>query len=352
MRNSPTRTCEIVAAGNDGTVAQARRGARQPELGPTIHTSRNNAGPAGQPRRDDRGTGRRVGRRRTGTRFGPSLLRPGLPAGPVLPVDEAVGIGPCGAREDGRQSSDGYRGAGHPIKLSRTPGGFRRKPPRYGEHGDEVLAEHGDSGGGDRRTARGGRAGDAAAEVAWARISYNNRCAAAGRASWRRRRRPPPREWRRPRTRAGTPPPARRGPPRGARHPARPAPRRRPRSAPRSTCSGGCSAAIPASNRPISSDAGERAAERAAHGAQEQQRAGAGADVAQLDRVLHHDRHDRHAPRPRPAPTRALASTVAISGTPDERSRAARSPAAHAPRPRREDRRACGRAAAPRPPAK
>ena len=34
---------------------------------------------------------------------------------------------------------DGYRGLGTPIKLSRTPGGTRRKPPRYGEHGDEWV---------------------------------------------------------------------------------------------------------------------------------------------------------------------------------------------------------------------
>ena len=38
---------------------------------------------------------------------------------------------------------DGFRGLGTPIKLSRTPGGSRRRPPRYGQHSAEVLAERG-----------------------------------------------------------------------------------------------------------------------------------------------------------------------------------------------------------------
>ena len=36
-----------------------------------------------------------------------------------------------------------YRGLGTPIKLSRTPGGTRAAPPRFGEHGADVLARHG-----------------------------------------------------------------------------------------------------------------------------------------------------------------------------------------------------------------
>jgi crotonobetainyl-CoA:carnitine CoA-transferase CaiB-like acyl-CoA transferase len=33
--------------------------------------------------------------------------------------------------------------AGTPIKLTATPGGVRRRPPRLGEHGEEILAEMG-----------------------------------------------------------------------------------------------------------------------------------------------------------------------------------------------------------------
>jgi formyl-CoA transferase len=38
---------------------------------------------------------------------------------------------------------DGYRGLGTPIKMSRTPGGTRRKPPAFGQHGEEVLTQFG-----------------------------------------------------------------------------------------------------------------------------------------------------------------------------------------------------------------
>ncbi|MBV8401364.1 MAG: CoA transferase, partial [Acetobacteraceae bacterium] len=37
----------------------------------------------------------------------------------------------------------GYRGLATPIKLSRTPGGTRAAPPRFGEHGAAILSEHG-----------------------------------------------------------------------------------------------------------------------------------------------------------------------------------------------------------------
>ena len=71
-----------------------------------------------------------------------SLLRQGLPAGPVLAIDESMAAAHTAAREMVTEL-DGYRGLGTPIKLSRTPGGTRRKPPAYGQHSDEVLGEHG-----------------------------------------------------------------------------------------------------------------------------------------------------------------------------------------------------------------
>ena len=79
---------------------------------------------------------------RDGHAFCLSLLRQGLPAGPVLPIDVSMAAEHTAAREMVTEL-DGYRGLGTPIKLSRTPGGTRRKPPRYGEHGEEVLKEHG-----------------------------------------------------------------------------------------------------------------------------------------------------------------------------------------------------------------
>ncbi len=70
------------------------------------------------------------------------LLRQGMPVGPVLAVDEAMAAPHTAAREMVTEL-DGYRALGTPIKLSRTPGGTRRKPPRFAEHTDAILAEHG-----------------------------------------------------------------------------------------------------------------------------------------------------------------------------------------------------------------
>ena len=70
------------------------------------------------------------------------LLRSGVPAGPVLPVDEALAAPHTEARQMVTEG-EGYRGLGTPIKLSRTPGGARCRPPRFAEHGEEILAEHG-----------------------------------------------------------------------------------------------------------------------------------------------------------------------------------------------------------------
>ena len=70
------------------------------------------------------------------------LLRNGVPAGPVLAVDEALAA-PHTAVRGMVTELDGYLGLGTPIKLSRTPGGTRRRPPRFGGDGEAVLAAHG-----------------------------------------------------------------------------------------------------------------------------------------------------------------------------------------------------------------
>jgi formyl-CoA transferase len=70
------------------------------------------------------------------------MLRAGLPAGPVLFVDEAMAA-PHTAHREMVTELGWYRGLGTPIKMSRTPGGTRAAPPRFGEHGDDILAKHG-----------------------------------------------------------------------------------------------------------------------------------------------------------------------------------------------------------------
>jgi len=70
------------------------------------------------------------------------LLANGLPAGPVLFIDEVVAAPHTRAREMVAELG-WYRGLDTPIKFGRTPGGARRPPPRFGEDGEAVLAAHG-----------------------------------------------------------------------------------------------------------------------------------------------------------------------------------------------------------------
>jgi formyl-CoA transferase len=70
------------------------------------------------------------------------MLRAGLPAGPVLFVDEAMAA-PHTAHRGMAAELGWFRGLGTPIKMSRTPGGLRAEPPRFNEHGAAILAAHG-----------------------------------------------------------------------------------------------------------------------------------------------------------------------------------------------------------------
>ena len=70
------------------------------------------------------------------------MLKFGLPAGPVMGVDEAMAAEHTQARGMVVDVGD-VRTLGSPIKLSRTPGGPRSRPPRFAEHTDSVLMRHG-----------------------------------------------------------------------------------------------------------------------------------------------------------------------------------------------------------------
>ena len=70
------------------------------------------------------------------------LIRGGVPAGPVLWADEATSA-PHTAHREMVTELDWYKGLGTPIKFSRTPGGTRAVPPKFGQDGDAVLAKHG-----------------------------------------------------------------------------------------------------------------------------------------------------------------------------------------------------------------
>lgn len=136
-----TATCEIfICIGNDGQFAKLAAQIGRPDL-------------PGDPRfltNSDRVRNRGALITELEAAFLPAdgheltmrLLKAGLPAGPVLGVDEAMLAPHTAARQMVTELGE-YRALGTPIKLSRTPGGTRAVPPRFAQHSDEVLGKHG-----------------------------------------------------------------------------------------------------------------------------------------------------------------------------------------------------------------
>jgi crotonobetainyl-CoA:carnitine CoA-transferase CaiB-like acyl-CoA transferase len=137
----PTQTCEIfIASGNNGQFRKLCELIGQPEM-------------ADDPRFANNGE-RNVNRvaltlalaaafaEQDGYELSLRLIRSGVPAGPVLPVDESTAA-PHTAHREMVTELDWYKGIGTPIKFSRTQGGTRRPPPRFNEHGTEILTQLG-----------------------------------------------------------------------------------------------------------------------------------------------------------------------------------------------------------------
>jgi crotonobetainyl-CoA:carnitine CoA-transferase CaiB-like acyl-CoA transferase len=76
-----------------------------------------------------------------------ALCQAGVPAGPVLDLAQVFADPQVLAREMlvelPHPEVETFRTTGLPIKLSRSPGAIRRRPPLHGEHTDEVLQECG-----------------------------------------------------------------------------------------------------------------------------------------------------------------------------------------------------------------
>lgn len=72
------------------------------------------------------------------------LIRNGVPCGAVRNLQEVVDD-PHTAHREMVVDVDGHRGTGSPIKLSRTPATYRRRPPSFSEHTDEIMEEIGKS---------------------------------------------------------------------------------------------------------------------------------------------------------------------------------------------------------------
>lgn len=70
------------------------------------------------------------------------LMDLGVPCAPVLSVEQALALDHTRARQM-KVELGTYKGAGIPIKLTRTPGTVRLPPPRIGEHSEEILQRMG-----------------------------------------------------------------------------------------------------------------------------------------------------------------------------------------------------------------
>lgn len=136
-----TKTCEIfVAAGNDPAFRKFCDFLGIPEVSKDPRFATN-----GQ-RVINREALTEILEQRFSTEDGHDLtqrmLTAGLPAGPVLYVDESMEAAHTAHRNMIAQIGS-FRALNTPIKLSRTPGGARSTPPRFNEHGREVLLARG-----------------------------------------------------------------------------------------------------------------------------------------------------------------------------------------------------------------
>jgi formyl-CoA transferase len=77
-----------------------------------------------------------------GAQLAGTLLEEGVPAGPILDL-KGILDHPHALHRKMVVERDGYSGTGIPIKFSRTSGTVRARPPRFGQHSDEVLRAHG-----------------------------------------------------------------------------------------------------------------------------------------------------------------------------------------------------------------
>jgi formyl-CoA transferase len=136
-----TKTCEIfIAAGNDPAFRKFCEFLGIPGVAKDERFATNGA------RVINRDALTEILEKRFSTEDGHDLTRRmltvGLPAGPVLHVDEAMAADHTAFRDMVADIGD-FRALNTPIKLSRTPGGARTRPPRFNQHGREVLLARG-----------------------------------------------------------------------------------------------------------------------------------------------------------------------------------------------------------------
>jgi len=77
-------------------------------------------------------------RRYEGVALAEALMKIGVPCGPILDIGQ-VANHPHTQYSGMLVEIDDYKGTASPIRLSRTPVSYRRKPPKFGQHSAEIL---------------------------------------------------------------------------------------------------------------------------------------------------------------------------------------------------------------------
>jgi formyl-CoA transferase len=137
----PTKTCDIfIASGNNGQFRKMCEIIGRPELTDDPRFANNGERNINRVALTEELRAAFAGF--AGEDVALKLIRNGVPAGPVLPVDEATAAAHTAHREMVTEL-DWYKGIGTPIKFSRTPGGTRRPPPVFARDGGEILGQLG-----------------------------------------------------------------------------------------------------------------------------------------------------------------------------------------------------------------
>ena len=136
-----TRTCQVlIGAGNDRQFRTLMKVLGRPEVAEDARFRSNQDRVANLPALTDILT--ECVAEEDGLELAMRLMRAGVACGPLLQVPD-VFQHPHTQHRQMIAELDGYRGVGMPIKLKRTPGSVRRRPPLFNQHGPEVLREAG-----------------------------------------------------------------------------------------------------------------------------------------------------------------------------------------------------------------
>ena len=138
----PTKTCGVfIAGGNDGQFKRLCKVLGVPEMAEEPDFVNNAARLTHQ--KELRARFEPLMAKWDGEELAQTLMKNGVPAGPVLTVPEVMEAEHTKVREMAIDI-DGFRTTGNPIKMSRTPARpAMKKPPKFGEETRTILSDIG-----------------------------------------------------------------------------------------------------------------------------------------------------------------------------------------------------------------